>query len=206
MKVIVCGAGQVGSSIARHLASENNDITVIDNSPELIRKLSDSLEVRGIVGFASQPDVLEQAGAADADMIVAVTYADEVNMVACQVAHSLFKVPTKIARVREQSYLNPIWADLFSRDNMPIDVIISPEIEVARAILRRLQIPGAFNSIPFADGKVRVIGVRCNETCPVINTPLKQLAGLFPDLDILVVGIMRDDKLIVPDGDEQMLP
>ncbi len=206
MKVIVCGAGQVGSSIARHLASENNDITVIDNSPELIRKLSDSLEVRGIVGFASQPDVLEQAGAEDADMIVAVTYADEVNMVACQVAHSIFKVPTKIARVREQSYLNPIWADLFSRDNMPIDVIISPEIEVARAILRRLQIPGAFNSIPFADGKVRVIGVRCDENCPVINTPLKQLAGLFPDLDILVVGIMREDKLIVPDGAEQMLP
>ncbi len=205
MKIIVCGAGQVGSSIARHLAGENNDVTVVDQSPELIRNLSDSHEVQGVVGFASHPGVLEKAGAADADMVVAVTYHDEVNMVACQVAHSLFKVPTKIARIRGQDYLEPIWADLFSRDHMPIDVIISPETEVARAIGRRVQIPGAFDSIPLADDRVRVIGVRCGEECPVINTPLRQLTGLFPDLNILVVGIIRKDQLIVPNANEQML-
>ena len=107
MKVIICGAGQVGFNIARYLASENADITVIDQSVKLIEKIKDSLEVQGIVGFASHPDVLERAGAADAEMVIAVTYADEVNMVACQICHSIFDVPTKIARVRDQSYLDP---------------------------------------------------------------------------------------------------
>ena len=206
MKVIVCGAGQVGSSIVHHLAGENNDVTVIDQSPELIRKLSDSLDVKAMEGFASHPDDLEAAGAADADMIIAVTYADEVNMVACQVAHSLFKVPTKIARVRHQSYLLPIWADLFSRDHMPIDVIISPEIEVGRAIGRRLQVPGAFDMIPLADGKVKAVGVRCTEDCPLVNTPLRQLTELFPALNIIVVCIIRDDQAFVPSGNDHMLP
>ena len=205
MKVIVCGAGQVGYHIARQLATEGNDVTVIDQSAELGRRVGDSLDVQVLVGFASHPDVLENAAAADADMIIAVTQADEVNMVACQVAHSLFNVPTKIARVRNQSYLLPIWADLFSRDNMPIDVIISPEIEVARAISRRLLMPGAFESIPMAEGKVRVIGVRCNDDCPVINTPLRQLTGIFPDLNIVVVGIIRDGSNIVPSAEDQML-
>jgi trk system potassium uptake protein TrkA len=204
MKVIVCGAGQVGSSIARPLAAEENDVTVIDRSGELVRMLTDSLDVQGVVGFASHPDVLERAGAADADMLIAVTRDDEVNMVACQVAHSLFNVPTKIARVRQQSYLQPIWADLFTRENMPIDVIISPEIEIARAIGRRLQAPGAFDMIPLADGKVRVIGVHCTEECPVINTPLRQLTGLFPDLNIVVVLIIRDGQPLVRDEKTQM--
>ncbi|MPY68501.1 MAG: Trk system potassium transporter TrkA [Alphaproteobacteria bacterium] len=205
MKVIVCGAGQVGFHIARQLAMEANDVTVIDQSEELVRRVSDSMEVQAFVGFASHPDVLERAGAADADMIIAVTYADEVNMVACQVAHSLFNLPTKVARIRHQSYLQPIWADLFSRDHMPIDVIISPEIEVARAISRRLQVPGAFETITFAGGKVKLMGVRCNEDCPVINTPLRQLTGIFPDLNIVVVGIIRDGEGIVPDADQMML-
>ncbi len=205
MKVIVCGAGQVGFNIARHLASENIDVTVIDQSAELIKKIGDLLDVQGMVGFASQPEMLERAGAAGADMIIAVTFADEVNMVACQVAHSLFNVPTKIARVRSQSYLQPIWRDLFSRDNMPIDVIISPEIEVARAVIRRLEVPGAIDMIPFADGKIRVIAVRCGEDCPIVNTPLRQLTELFPDLNIVIVGIVRGDTVIAPSGDDQML-
>jgi trk system potassium uptake protein TrkA len=121
------------------------------------------------------------------------------------VAHSLFNLPTKVARIRHQSYLQPIWADLFSRDHMPIDVIISPEIEVARAISRRLQVPGAFETITFAGGKVKLMGVRCNEDCPVINTPLRQLTGIFPDLNIVVVGIVRDGEGIVPDADQMML-
>ncbi|NNG02965.1 MAG: Trk system potassium transporter TrkA [Inquilinus sp.] len=206
MKVIVCGAGQVGENIARYLCTEANNIVVIDRSAGLISRLSDTLDVQGIVGHASSPPILEQAGAADADMIIAVTQSDEVNMVACQVAHSLFSVPTKIARVRNQAYLDPIWADLFSRENMPIDVVISPEIEVARAIARRLQVPGAFDMIPMADGLVRVIGVACGEDCPIVNTPLRQLTGLFPDLNIEIIAIMRGDRPIVPSANDQMLP
>ena len=204
MKVIVCGAGQVGFSIARHLALENNDVTVIDRDMELVRRVSDTLDANGVVGHASNPEVLEQAGIANADMIIAVTYADEVNMVACQVAHSLFDVPTKIARVRQQSYLQPIYANLFSRDHMPIDVIISPEIEVARAVTRRLQVPGAFEMIPLVDDKVKLIGVRCEETCPLVNTPLRQLTQLFPELNIVVVGLMRDGAPMVPTADDQL--
>src|SRR3990170_3641610 len=143
MKVIVCGAGQVGSSIARQLASEGNDVTVIDLAEDLIHKIGDAFDVQGIVGFASHPEVLERAGAAYADMLIAVTFSDEVNMIACQVAHALFNVPTRIARIRAQNYLRPEWANLFGKDRLPIDVVISPEIEVARAILRRLQVPGA---------------------------------------------------------------
>jgi len=174
MKVLVCGAGQVGSSIARHLAGERNDVTIIDNRPEVVRKVADTLEVTTIIGNAAHPDVLNRAGARDADMLVAVTHFDEVNMVACQVAHSLFEVPEKIARIRAQTYLDPAWADLYRREHLPIDLVISPEIEVARAISRRLQVPGAFDMIPFGQGRLRVIGVRCDERCPVINTPLRK--------------------------------
>ena len=205
MKVIVCGAGQVGYNIARQLSLENHDVTVIDSSDENIRSVSEALDVKAVHGFASDPDIQEKANVPDADMLIAVTLSDEVNMVACQVAHSLFKVPTKLARVRNQSYLQPIWADLFSRENMPIDVIISPELEVARAISRDLVIPGAFDTIPMAEGKVRVIGVRCNDDCPVVNTPLRQLTGVFPDLNIVVVAIIRDGVTLVPSADEQML-
>ena len=156
MRVIICGAGQVGYGIAEKLAAENNDVTVIDRSTRLINAIRDMLDVRGIVGHGAHPDVLARAGAADADMIIAVTLYDEVNMVACQVAHSLFNLPTKIARVRAQSYLETRWSNLFSRDHMPIDVIISPEIEVGEMVLRRLSQPGAIETIPFADDLVTV--------------------------------------------------
>lgn len=204
MKVIVCGAGQVGSNIARYLSGENADVTVVDRSPELVHKITDSLDVKGLVGFASHPDVLDEAGADDADMVVAVTQADEVNMVACQICHSIFEVPTKIARIRHQSYLADNWSALFSRDNMPIDHIISPEVEVARAISRRLQIPGAFDVIPLADGKVSLIGVHCTEDTPILNTPLRQLTAMFPDLQIVIVGIRRGEKGIVPSADDEL--
>ena len=204
MKVLVCGAGQVGYSIARQLASENNDVTVIDEAPEKAHKIGETLDAKAFVGFASHPDVLDQAGAADSDMIIAVTFADEVNMVACQVAHSVFNVPTKIARVRGSSYLNPKWRNIFNRDHMPIDVIISPEIEVAHAVVRRLEVPGTIDMMSFADDLVRVIGVRCNQDCPVINTPLRQLTELFPDLNIIVLAIQREDRMIVPKANDQM--
>ena len=206
MKVVICGAGQVGFHLARYLSSEQNDVTVVDQSPELIGKINDQLDVQAFVGHAAHPDVLERAGAENADMLIAVTFTDEVNMTACQVAHSLFNVPTKIARIRQQNYLNPMWGDLFAREHLPIDVIISPEKEVAGAIGRRLRAPGAFDILPMGDDKVRVIGVRCTEDTPVINTPLRQLTSLFPDLNIVVIAILRDERMIIPDSNDQMLP
>lgn len=204
MKVIVCGAGQVGFNIAKYLAEQQNDVTVIDRSPELIRKISESLDVKAVVGHASDPHQLELAGAADTEMLIAVTISDEVNMIACQVAHSLFNVPTKIARIRNQVYLKSKWRDLFSRSHLPIDVIISPELEVARALLRRIEVPGAFNMMPFMDGKVRVIGLVLDENCPVINTPLRQLTELFPKLQTTVVGVIRAGKIFVPRSDDTL--
>ena len=206
MKVIISGAGQVGYNIARYLAHEENDVTVVDQSAELTRKISETLDVKAVTGFASYPDVLARAGAEDSDMLIAVTQADEVNMVACQVAHSLFGVTTKIARIRQQGYLDDKWANLYSRDDVPIDVIISPELEIANDITRRLRAPGAFDMISLADDKVKLTGVRCEEDCPVLNTPLRQLTQLFPDLNIIVVGIVRDNTPIIPNSDDYMLP
>jgi len=204
MKIVICGAGQVGFNIARHLVMEGNDVIVIDTSADLIRRVNDNIDAQGLVGHASRPDVLERAGIGDADMIIAVTHTDEVNMVACQVAHSLFDVPIKIARVREQSYLDPAWSNLFARENLPIDVIISPEVEVARAISRRLKVPGSFEMIPLADDKVRLIGVRCDRHCPLINTPIKQLTQLFPDLNIVIVGLLRQDQPVRLTGEDEL--
>ncbi|QPC41572.1 Trk system potassium transporter TrkA [Kaustia mangrovi] len=205
MKIIICGAGQVGRGIAERLAHEQNDVTVIDSSPQLVQAISDALDVQGVVGHGSHPDVLESAGARDADMLIAVTFADEVNMMACQIAHSLFEIPTKIARVRAQSYLNPEWRHLFSRENMPIDVVISPEIAVGEMVLRRLALPGAFEAIHFVDDAVIALGIRLREDCPVVDTPLAQLTELFPDLQTVVVGVVRDGQLFVPHGSDQML-
>ena len=206
MKVIICGAGQVGFHIARYLAGENNNVTVIDQEESLIRKIDDSLDVRAIVGYASHPDVLKRAGADETDMLIAVTFVDEVNMMACQVAHSLFNVPIKMARIRNQTYLDPEWAPLFGRDNLPIDEVISPEIEVARAISRRLRVPGTFDMIPLAQDLVKVLGVRIGQDCPLINTPLRQLSQVFPDLNMSVLGFVRGDRPIYPGADDQMLP
>ena len=206
MKVIVCGAGQVGYSIARYLAQEDNDVTVVNQSQQLTRKIADTLDIKTVNGFASHPDILEQAGAADADMLIAVTQSDEVNMIACQVGHSLFNITTKIARVRQQGYLEPKWANLFTRDHMPIDVIISPEREVASAIARRLRMPGAFDLISLVGDLVKLVGVRLNADCPVVNTPLRQLTQLFPDLNVRIVGIVRAGDPVSPVGDEQLMP
>ncbi len=205
MRVVICGAGQVGFGIAERLAAEENDVSVVDTSPELVQAICDLLDVRGFVGHGAHPDVLVQAGCDQADMIIAVTLYDEVNMVACQVAHSLFNVPTKIARIRSQSYLQAHWADLFSSNHLPIDVIISPEVEVGELVLRRLEAPGAVDSVRFANGEVVTIGIDCGDNCPVVDTPLSQLTELFPDLQAVVVGILRDGKLFVPRSSDAML-
>ena len=205
MKVIVCGAGQVGYAIAQYLATANNDVTVIDRRAELVHKIEENLDLQGVVGHASLPSVLERAGAADADMIVAVTYADEVNMIACQVAHSLFNVPMRIARVRQQDYLQSRWQDLFRRDHLPIDVVISPEVEVAHAIALRLEVPGALNVVSFAEDRVRLVAIRITAETPVIETPLRQLTYLFPNLHLVCVGVVRGDRFFIPAADDQLL-
>ena len=204
MKVIICGAGRVGYGIAERLAAEENDVSVIDTSAALIQAIRDTLDVRGYVGHGAHPDVLALAGAEQADMIIAVTLYDEVNMVACQVAHSLFNVPTKVARIRSQSYLKPEWGDLFSRDHMPIDVIISPEVEVGQMVLRRIALPGATDAVRFADDQIVMVAIECQEDCPVVSTPLGQLSGLFPDLVATVVGVWRHEKLFVPHSADQL--
>jgi trk system potassium uptake protein TrkA len=206
MKVIICGAGQVGHNIARYLALAGNEVTLVDQSLELVQRIGDSLDIQAIVGHASLPGTLDQAGAENADLLIAVTYSDEVNMVACQVAHTLFNVPTKIARVRQQAYLESRWQDLFRRNHLAIDVIISPEREVAHAIALRLDVPGALNVVPFANDSVRLIAVRASDDCPLLNTPLRQLTYLFPDLHLVVVGISRGERFFIPDADDQILP
>ncbi len=204
MKVIICGAGQVGWQIARHLSGEKNDVTVVDNNPDLVRRATDTLDVQGLAGFASYPDVLDRAGARDADMIIAATYSDEVNMVTCQVAHSVFAISRKIARLRSQSYLDAIYSDLYRRDHMPIDVVISPEKEVAEAALQRLAAPAALDTERFLDGKAQLMGLRLDADCPVVNTPLRQLSDLFSTLRVLVLAIRREGRLFAPEAGDQL--
>ncbi len=204
MKVIICGAGQVGWQIARHLSGEHNDVTVVDNNPDLVRRATDTLDVQGIAGFASYPDVLERAGAKDADMLIAATHSDEVNMVTCQVAHSVFAIQRKIARLRSQSYLTAIYSDLYRRDHLPIDVVISPEREVAAAAMRRLSAPAAFDTETFMGGRAQLLGVAVEETCPIVNTPLRQLTDLFSTLRAIVVGVRREGTLFAPEPDDQL--
>lgn len=204
MKVIICGAGQVGWQIARQLSGEKNDVTIVDSDPELVRRATDTLDVQGVAGFASHPDVLDRAGAADADMVIAATYSDEVNMVTCQVAHSVFKVQRKIARIRARSYLETRYADLYRREHLPIDVIISPEREVAAAAIQRLSSPAAFDTEMFMDGQAQLLGISLDEDCPITNTPLRQLTDLFSTLRSIVVGVRRQGSLFAPDPGDQL--
>lgn len=204
MKLIICGAGQVGWQIAKHLSSENNDITVIDKDAELVRRLTNSLDVAGITGLASYPHILERAGAKDADMIIAVTLSDEVNMVVCQVAHSVFSIPRKIARVREQSYLAIDYSDLYRAEHMPVDFIISPEKEVANVAIKRLQAPAAFETEIFLEGTAQLVGLKLNDDCAVLETPLRQLSELFSTLEAIVVGVRRNRLLFIPKPEDQL--
>lgn len=204
MKVIICGAGQVGWQIARHLSGENNAVTVVDNNPALVARATDSLDVQGVTGNASYPEVLDAAGARDADMIIAATFSDEVNMVTCQVGHSVFSIPRKIARLRAQSYLNVVYSDLYRRDHLPIDVVISPEKEVAEAALLRLSSPAAFDTESFIGGEVQLLGIQLDEDCPVLHTALRQLTDLFSTLRAIVVGVRRKKTLFAPDADDQL--
>jgi len=196
MNIIICGAGRVGFSISKQLSAQDHSVTVIDQSSELIQKINESLDVKGIVGRATFPSVLEKAGAKEADMIIAVTRNDETNMVICQVGYSIFNIPKKIARIRSQEFLGVKWNKLYNKSNLPIDVIISPELEVAKSLQRKLEAPGALDNIPFADDKVKVLEIAVEDTCPIINKSLSSLTETFPDLKANILGVVREEKFI----------
>ena len=196
MNIIICGAGRVGFTIAKQLTEQNHSITIIDQSSEDIQKISDSLDVKAIVGKATMPSVLEKAHNDETDMIIAVTKNDETNMLICQIAYSLFKIPKKIARIRSQDYLNPKFAKIYNKENLPIDVIISPELEIAKSILRKLEAPGALDNVPFADNKIRLLEILIDEKCPIVNIQLNELTKKFPKLNANILGVVRNEKFI----------
>ena len=197
MKSIICGAGVVGQSIAESLSNEGLEVTVIDESSEAIKKISDSLDVKTIVGAVGSPSILESAEAKDCDILIAVTKSDETNMIACQIAYSLFKVPTKIARIRHQDYLKKKWSSIYNKENIPIDYIISPENEVAKAIYRRLHAPGAIDMLELADNKLKLIGLKCDATCPILNINIRDLAKTYNKVLSNILLVIRDDNKFV---------
>ena len=194
MNIIICGAGRVGFSISKQLSAQGHSLTVIDQSSEFIQKINDTQDVKGVVGKATSPSVLEKAGAEEADMIIEFTTSDETNMVICQIAHSIFNINKKIARIRGQEFLGSKWSKLFGKSNLPIDVIISPELEVARSLQRKLDAPGALDSVPFANGKIKVLEIDIDKNCPLVNTELSKLTVQFPDLRANILGVIRGEK------------
>ena len=197
MNIIICGAGRVGFSISKQLSAQGHSITVIDQSSEFIQKINETQDVKGVVGRATYPSVLEKAGAEDADMIIAVTQNDETNMVICQVAYSIFKINKKIARLRGQEFLGGKWGKLYGESNLPIDVIISPELEVAKSLQRKLEAPGALDSVPFVGGKIKVLKIDIDKKCPLVNTELSKLTQKFPDLKANILGVIRGEKFVI---------
>ena len=204
MNIIICGAGRVGFTIAKQLSEQGHSITVIDTSSEDIQKIDDALDVKAIVGKATYPTILEKANAAETDMIIAVTRNDEINMVICQIAFSIFNIPKKIARIRSQDYLNPKFTTVYNKENLPIDVIISPELEIAKSIQRKLEAPGALDSVPFAGNKIRLLEILINDGCNLINIKLNDLTKKYPNLDANVIGIIRDDKFLIPKKEDEI--
>jgi len=228
MKVIILGGGQVGYSIAKYLAFEDNDITLVDKNPELLRRISDKIDVQPILGMASYPETLQRAKASSCDLLIAVTGSDEVNMIACEIANKVFDVPTKIARVRHRGYLkmfeqNNSPFDQMAFHNLPqrkdrktsqyqsnktesIDVIISPEIEIAKSLSRSIQISGTSEVISLVHDDLKVVGVRCPEQSPLLNTPLRLLRGLVSKIDMNIICISRGEKAVLPNKEEVLKP
>ena len=205
MNIIICGAGKVGFSISKQLSAQGHSVTVIDQSSDDIKKINDSQDVKGIVGKATLPNVLENAGAEVADMIIAVTRNDEANMIICQLASTLFNIQKKIARIRSQEFLEGKWSKLFNKSNIPIDVIISPEKEVAKSLFRKLEAPGALDNVPFANNKVKMLEISIEKNCPIINTQLKKLTEKFPDFKANILGALRKDKFIYLKKNDKLL-
>jgi len=204
MKIIILGAGQVGISTAEILAKEDNDITLIDNVASQVEGLQDRLDIRTIVGSASHPSVLEQAGGPDADLILAVTDQDEVNMAACQVAYTLFRTPKKIARIRSVEYLTH--REIFSDDSIPVDVIISPEQLITQHVLHLIEYPGALQVVDFAGGKIQLVGLKAYHGGPLVGRELRTIREDLPTVEAHVAAIYRHDRPIIPEGDTIIEP
>ena len=196
MNIIICGAGRVGYTIAKLLSEQDHSITVIDQSSEDIQKINEDLDVKSIVGKATFPTVLEKANAEEADMIIAVTRSDEINMLICQIAFSVFKISKKIARIRSQEYLDTKFSKVYSIDNLPIDVIISPEVEIAKSIQRKLEAPGALDNVTFADNKIRLLEIDVDDNCPLIDIKLEDITKKFSKLEANILGVIRNEKFI----------
>ncbi len=199
MNILILGAGQVGATAAHHLAKEEaNEVTIVDSSAAVLRDLQDRLDVRTVVGHASFPDVLERAGARDADMIIALTNSDEINMVACQIAYTMFQTPTKIARIRAAEYIDA--DDLFQQNAIPVDFRISPEELVTRHIEQLIHYPGAFQVLEFADGAVRLVGARALRGGLLVGQQIKTLQEHIPGVETRIAAIYRNGQSIVPEG------
>ena len=205
MNIIICGAGRVGFTIAKILSEQGHSITIIDQSSDDIQKIDDTLDVKSIVGKGTYPSILEKANAADADMIIAVTRNDEINMLICQIAFSIFNVPKKIARIRSQDYLNPKFTKVYNKENLPIDVIISPEIEIAKSLQRKLEAPGSLDNVPFANNKIRLLEILIDANCPIKDIKLNELTKKFPKLNSNIMGVIRDDKFVLLKKTDVML-
>ena len=197
MNIIICGAGRVGFTIAKILSEQGHSITIIDQSSDDIQKIDDILDVKSIVGKGTYPSILEKANAADADMIIAVTRNDEINMLICQIAFSIFNVPKKIARIRSQDYLNPKFTKVYNKENLPIDVIISPEIEIAKSLQRKLEAPGSLDNVPFANNKIRLLEILIDANCPIKDIKLNELTKKYPKLNSNIMGVIRDEKFVL---------
>ena len=196
MNIIICGAGRVGYTIAKLLSEQDHSITVIDQSSDDIQKINEDLDVKSIVGKATFPTVLEKANAEEADMIIAVTRSDEINMLICQIAFSVFKISKKIARIRSQEYLDTKFSKVYSLENLPIDVIISPEVEIAKSIQRKLEAPGALDNVPFANNKIRLLEIGVDDNCPIVDIKLEDITKKFSKLEANILGVIRNEKFI----------
>ena len=197
MKTIICGAGEVGYSIADKLTNENFEVTVIDESQESLNKISENLDVKVIKGVPSLPSVLIKAGAKDCEIIIAVTKSDEMNMITCQIGYSLFNIPKKIARIRQQDYLKGEWESLYTKNNLPIDAIISPEEEVAKALHRRLISPGTIDMVELSEKRLKLVGFKCEKKFSHLGLSVRELSEKFPNYLANILFIFRKDKKFV---------
>ncbi len=201
MKIVVCGAGRIGKNIVSYLSQGNNDISVIDNDQRHLDEIAKEWDVLPVLGSASHPEILEKAGAMNADLILAVTNVDEVNMIACQVADYLFHVRKKIARIDSKDFMDPLWCELYNEKNIPLDLMISPDIEIAKAIYSIIKIPGTSSVMPLYDNKIFLLSIRCQENCPLFKVPLNHIEMVAPELRISLVSIVRQGKNFIPGPD-----
>ena len=205
MNIIICGAGEVGYSLAKYLSSDNMNVTLIDESSEKLEKISSLIDVRTLVGKSYNPEVLSQANIEEAELLISVNENDVINILTCEISKILFKIPTTIARIKEKEFLNNKWSELFSEKGFKVDYIISPEDEVASMLARLVAVSGAHDLISFANDKVRLIGFKLEHDCPVLDTPLKDLTELFPNLNTKIVLMVRDEKIMIPNKMEELV-